>query len=650
MGQFNRKAFLTAAIGLLAAGVAQAAQINVGNPNVGIDDPINNEVLDQNDVIRVSQTWTSNNTYNLRDQIFVAPGATLTIEAGTIIASKGTTGGSGSLAITAGAKIFILGTAEKPVIMTSWEDVATWTGSVVTRDGVPIAGNPGYPAGLVNTVTTYGDARTGTWREAANEWGNLTIMGNGLISASEKGSGDAIPVVNGRPNTAVPDGLNKFFMEGLTVPVGNTFDQYGGNNDNDDSGSISYLSLRYGGRVVGLTNELNGLSLGGLGRETDIDHIEIMNNVDDGIEIWGGTLNLRYVSIWNIGDDSFDVDQGWRGKAQFVLIVQGYSNRGSQGSGTGDNAIETDGAENSDAQPVTTAVFANVTVIGQPISGDHATAWRDNARVQYHNCIFMDLGERLVGADNVDGDGADGYGVGHLSFAATWTTSHTVRPAFNAFSPTPAIGAFNHPETLYQAQTEGNLAGIYDSVTFNNNNGLAYTEALARGVFDPANNNIQQAATRPIVNIARAEPDNVNGSLTMVRVTTLDPRAAADAVTSAGTPPNDGFFTQVNFRGAFSKDVNWLLGWTASDAFGFHKNPAGTANQTNPAAPDVTQQVLLTTTNFTSVNGITYVIQSSTDGLLWKDEAIVVGDGGPKSVASFVNPVVPNKIYRVVPQ
>ena len=63
--------------------------------------------------------------------------------------------------------------------------------------------------------------------------------------------------------------------------------------------------------------------MGALGRNTQIDHIEIMNNVDDGIEIWGGTVSLKYVAIWNIGDDSFDCDQGWRGRAQFGLIVQG---------------------------------------------------------------------------------------------------------------------------------------------------------------------------------------------------------------------------------------------------------------------------------------------------------------------------------------
>src|SRR5262249_9018976 len=146
-----------------------------------------------------------------------------------------------------------------------------------------------------------------------------------------------------------------------------------------------------------------------------------------------GTVNIKYFNIWNIGDDCFDVDQGWRGKAQFGLLVQGYSTKVAQGSGTGDNMFETDGAEQSDWQPVTTAVVYNVTGIGQPGSAggtaldgsDHATAWRDNARVQYRNCIFMDVGDRLVSFDNVDGDGGAGYGFGTpatLSWAATWTT------------------------------------------------------------------------------------------------------------------------------------------------------------------------------------------------------------------------------------
>jgi hypothetical protein len=368
-------------------------------------------------------------------------------------------------------------------------------------------------------------------------------------------------------NSATCNAANVANMEGLVN--GPATDQYGGGNDNDDSGTIKYLSIRYGGKRIGLNNELNGLSLGGIGRGTDIHHIDIMNNVDDGIEIWGGTVNLKYFNIWNIGDDSVDCDQGYRGKMQFGLIVQGYSSQAAQGSGTGDNVFEMDGAEQSDYQPVTTAVVYNVTAIGQPISGDHGTAWRDNARVQYRNCIFMDLGERLVSFDNLDGDGGAGYGFGGtLSWAATWTTPFNAVPA-HANDCLPRA-------TFYAAQTSGFLAEIKDSVFDNNLFGTAYTEATARGVApgNGVNNNVVEPANSPIRKLVRGPNVSYLG-LIMQPVVTLDPRPAHDAVTSVGAAPADGFFTPAQYRGAFQPDRGnievrpWICGWTASSAFGF---------------------------------------------------------------------------------
>ncbi len=559
-----RNARMMAVLGVLAAsaaaGTAGAATIVV-NANIA-----------------KSTTWTANNTYDLAQQIYVLPGATLTIEAGTVIATTPTPNGSGSLAVTPGAQIFVNGTQANPVIMTSTADVATWTG---------------------------GDPKTGTWREAANEWGNLTLLGRGLISGSHF-AGQPI-VICGVPNTKTPTGLNRRQMEGLVAQGkcdNNVY--YGGDDDDDDSGSISYLSTRYTGRVVGLGNELNGLALGGIGRETDIHHVDIMNNVDDGIEIWGGTVNIKYFNIWNIGDDSFDVDQGWRGQAQFGLIVQGYALDAVQGSGVGDNVFETDGAEDSDAQPVTTSTIYNVTAIGQPIDGDHGTAWRDNARVQYRNCIFMDIGERAVQNDNTDGDGGSGYGFnGTLSFANTWLTdythSHNLALTVNGCDDIPGgclPGDFNYPDTLYTAQLAGKLAEIKDSVFYGNDFASAYTEAIARGVFDPANNNVQEPGSSPIAGITRQMvefcvdngdcpagttcvggicefpggipfPGQSRGGKIMQRVTSLDPRAANDAEASVGAAPNNGFFTPAQYRGAFGVNENWLCGWTAADAFGF---------------------------------------------------------------------------------
>jgi hypothetical protein len=484
------------------------------------------EVLVTTD-ITTSTTWTADNTYNLQDQIYVRNGATLTIQPGTIIAS--TTNIGGSLAVTRGSQIFALGTAKKPIIFTSKADRATWTNG----------------------------PRTGTWREAQNEWGNLTIMGEAYVSEN---------AVIG--NTATCNAANVGDMEGLVN--GPTTDRYGGGDDDDDSGTLKFLSIRYGGKRIGLNNELNGLSLGGIGRGTDIHHIEIMNNVDDGIEIWGGTVNVKYFSIWNVGDDSFDVDQGYRGKVQFGLIVQGYSSQAAQGSGTGDNVFEVDGAEQSDYQPVTTTVVYNVTAIGQPVSGDHGTAWRDNARVQYRNCIFMDLGERLVSFDNVDGDGGLGYGIGGtLSWANTWTTDYNAVPA-HANDCAPRA-------TFYPAQTSGKLAEITDSVFYNNLNASAYTEATARGVLPASgvNNNVL-AALSPIREIVRG-PNVTYLGLTMRPVIELDPRPANDAVTSVAAAPADGFFTPAQYRGAFKPSAGtlgerpWLCGWSAADAFGFLK-------------------------------------------------------------------------------
>jgi hypothetical protein len=489
--------------------------------------------------IATSTTWTKNNTYNLKNQVYVLPGATLTIEAGTVIASDVTASGSGALAVTRGARLVCEGTAAEPVIFTSKNDVATWTG---------------------------GDPKTGTWRAAANEWGNLTIMGNAYIGKYNGGAPTG--------NTAAPNAANYMNMEGLVASgTTDTRTRYGGGDDLDNSGSLRYVSLRYGGRVVGLGSELNGLSLGGIGKNTDIDHVEIMNNVDDGIEIWGGTVDLKYVSIWNIGDDSFDIDQGWRGRAQFGLIVQGYSVVANSGSGFPDSMIEADGAEFSDAQPVTTAALYNFTLIGQPLAtGRHAIKFRDNCNLQLRNSIVMDCPAEVIRNDNTDGEAANGGNTGYgyngtLSFAARWTTPYTTTSTVNPFPSSPA--------SRYQAQSSGNLIQFSDNVFFNNNNASAYNTGNANGLNGAANNNVFAAAgSSPIASIVRSSTAVTNGQGHVVqRVTSLDPRAANAAATSVGTAPNNGFFSAVQYRGAFGVTENWLCGWTAADAYGMNVAP-----------------------------------------------------------------------------
>jgi hypothetical protein len=486
------------------------------------------EILVTSD-IATSTTWTSDNTYNLQQQIYVLPGATLTIQAGTIVASDTNIGGS--LAVCKGAQIFVQGTRTNPVIMTSKADVATWTG---------------------------GDPKTGTWREAANEWGNLTVMGSAYISEN---------AIAG--NVATPDANNVGAMEGLIAGFpGDTKVLYGGGDDDDDSGTITYVSLRYGGKVVSLANELNGLSMGGIGRGTTVHHVDIMNNVDDGIETWGGTVNYKYVNIWNVGDDSMDTDQGWRGKAQFGLIVQGYSVDAVRGSGVGDNCFEMDGAEDSDWQPVSTNTLYNFTAIGQPLSARKGVAFRDNDRSQFRNCIFMDLAQEVVKNDGSDGDGAHGYGFnGTLDFPTTWATDYSVFSTVNA----PA-----NPADFYKAQTSGKLCEVRDTVYFRNlfsSGGTdAYTTANSVNVFDLANNNVLipgfNDVDSPITALSRG-PAVTRGGQTLLPVTFLDPRPQHEALSSVDWATEDGFYTSARYRGAFAPGNTWLHGWTACEAFGF---------------------------------------------------------------------------------
>ncbi|MBN2164227.1 MAG: hypothetical protein JXR25_07830 [Pontiellaceae bacterium] len=534
--------------------------------------------------------------YSMTNVVYVMPGASLTLEAGVIFKNSG----DGSLGVARGAQLFVEGTKTSPVIFTSVNDDFE------------------------------------NWRPVCNEWGSIAICGNGLISASHY-KGLEVAGSDGELNSKEPDGRSDKIMEGLSAAYeGDTRPYYGGNNDCDDSGSIKYLSIRYGGQQSSLPNkELNGLSLGGVGQGTDIDYIEIMNNVDDGIEIWGGKVCLKHVNIWNIGDDSFDIDEGWRGKAQYGLIVQGYSGDYDQGSGFGDNMFEHDGAEDSDAQPVTTAVIANFTAIGQGNGngedGDGATAWRDGCRMQYRNCIFMDCSEEVVRPDGDDGDGASGYGYnGTLTLADVFTTPYTSLP-------TNSIGIA--PQSLYTAQSEGTLAGFKNCVFFNNND---YYEFEANGQTNAALNNIIEPANMPIAGIVRdiAGFTSTQGK-TCSPVISLNPCAANDAVDMGASVTADGFFDAVNYAGGFAPNNNWLLGWTAADQFGFIDGSSHAA----PAASITKGGVSV---SFDSLNGIWYSVESSADAAFTNSvvEAELLGNG---STMAYVDEAAdPTKFFRVI--
>lgn len=248
--------------------------------------------------------WTADTEYLLDGNVYVEDGETLTIEAGTVIKGLATptTGDQETALIVArGGKIFAEGTPGRPIIFTSEDDDVTDPFDLTVDD-----------KGL---------------------WGGVIILGRSTIN------------VGGGEN----------FIEGLEPSDSRNL--YGGNDDDDDSGVFRYVSIRHGGAIFGTDNEINGLSMGGVGRGTRIDHVEVFANQDDGFEWFGGTVDTKYLVASFVGDDAFDYDEGFRGRGQFWFSIHPTDDGGSGGEHDGGTDPET-------GQPFSIPVIHNATYIG----------------------------------------------------------------------------------------------------------------------------------------------------------------------------------------------------------------------------------------------------------------------------------------------
>ncbi|MEZ5173816.1 MAG: hypothetical protein R2850_10010 [Bacteroidia bacterium] len=246
--------------------------------------PSGNVVVTSN--ISSNTTWTSDKVYQLGGRITVLDGATLTIEAGTIIKGEAGTGANATaLLVARGGKLNAIGEANKPIIFTS------------VADEISLAD---VAAGNFKSPNLNPDVN--------GLWGGVIILGKAKISASND-NGD----------------VSEVQIEG--IPTSDSNGLYGGNNDADDSGTLKYVSIRHGGTNIGSGNEINGLTLGGVGSGTTIDNIEIVGNQDDGIEWFGGKVNVTNVVVWNCNDDGIDTDQSWGGTIDnlVVIAVAGHS-------------------------------------------------------------------------------------------------------------------------------------------------------------------------------------------------------------------------------------------------------------------------------------------------------------------------------------
>ena len=257
----------------LILGLFSALFITSCGKDSTISDPESNIL-----VIRTDTIWDE--SHILEGRVAVASGVTLTIEPGTVVKGKpGSGANASSLVIARGAKLIAEGTPDKPIIFTSTAD------SIDFED-------------IIN-----GDFSSPNLNEnQSGLWGGLIILGNAPISASNDNGGVSQVQIEGIP-TSDQNGL------------------YGGNDPNDNSGILRYVSIRHGGTNIGSGNEINGLTLGGVGSGTIIDNVEIVANQDDGVEFFGGTVNATNIVVWNVGDDVIDTDQGWSGTLDNFTIV-----------------------------------------------------------------------------------------------------------------------------------------------------------------------------------------------------------------------------------------------------------------------------------------------------------------------------------------
>ena len=158
---------------------------------------------------------------------------------------------------------------------------------------------------------------------------------------------------------------------------------YGGTDPDDNSGILRYVRLEYTGGKINDDAEYNGLSLYGVGAGTTLEYIQTFNGNDDGIEFFGGTVNLKYAIVTGAGDDSFDWTDGWVGNGQFWIV--------QQTSFAGDKGIEADNfADNPSAEPFSFPTLSNITLIGAE-DGDgenKGIEFRAGTKVTMYNTII----------------------------------------------------------------------------------------------------------------------------------------------------------------------------------------------------------------------------------------------------------------------
>lgn len=429
--------------------------------------PVSNVITVTGD-ISTATTWKADKIYLIKGFVYVTGGATLTIEPGTLI--KGDKATKGTLTITRGAKIMAAGTADKPIVFTS-----------------------AFESGA----------------RSNGDWGGIILLGKAPVNQGE--------------NVGIEGGLD---------PKGDPakYIQYGGTDVNDNSGTLKYVRIEYAGIPFSPDNEINGLTMGGVGKGTTIDYVQVYRSGDDAFEWFGGTVQCKHLIAMGSLDDDFDTDFGFSGKVQFGISQRFKTIADISGS----NSFESDNdANGSNKTPQTSAIFSNMTLLG-PVTKvgesnvnanyQHGAQIRRNSALSIFNSVFSGY---------VDGVYIDDSKVETANATSTnYTTGRLV------FKNNIILGTKNN-------EVKGENKTLFE------------TKLRAENVFNAA-----LFADAVITDPFKFSSDFANAGTPNFTVKAGSIAAAGAAFTDAKL--TDSFFEKVAYKGAFGTE-DWTAGWANFD-------------------------------------------------------------------------------------
>jgi hypothetical protein len=401
---------------------------------------------------------------------------------------------------------------DKPVIVVTGEITGTvnWTsnfyyvlrGAVFVNDGATLNIAAGTRViGEAGSVGTLVVLRGGRMNAIGTRTAPIVFTSDQAVGNRARGDWGGI-ILNGRAPVNLEGGEGA--GEGDTGV-------YGGNNPNDNSGTMRYVRVEFGGTEFSPDNELNGIAFQGVGRGGSYEFIQVHMARDDGYEWFGGTADIKYAVASNAADDSVDWTFGWSGRAQFIAVTQ----RGDDA----DNGIEADNNEfNNNLLPRSNPTFYNMTLCGDPDrveggEGPRGANFRRGTAFTMRN--FLLTGFKTTGFQLSD--------------------SSTTAQVDNGTTQMGAGVAWGMPTNMHSSVTTYINSGRFP--------------------------NIRVGATDAEVGISMTGCANhENPSFQPSGVATL-----AGGQIAPIQPPNDGFFETVTFIGAVppAPADNWMTGWTS---------------------------------------------------------------------------------------